>query len=506
MRGAAYQDAFLSGWIDRQLGDKIYRPLLLMQVCLTKPHGSTDLGEAIAQAGGQLIRRSAREMIGVWGGSGISHDEPRRVIATAGHLHEICDVGLQCMLHASVLPISKTDGAVVYDDIATALAELPCGSAVPEEVARAVILSETFRAVSGLRLTLLPISVSGSHAAPRAASLYILENQHAVEEELHAAGRLDLPCSGPVARMAQLDAFGDLKPLAQAAAIAGPPFSLELLARMLDLDPPRLQPALEAACAHDLFVAETAGHSTQYTFRDAQLQCAAYNAVPNEDRLRLQRKAARALQELTGEKLPGGPAAMAQRHQSACDATQSKRWFSKAAWQEIVEGSPSEAVVLLRKSLAQHDNANGGATAFSRALLQLLGVQLAVTRGNAADPVFDAYLQSINIPDETTRVAWGQEFRSMWLAQSCHIVKGEVRAAITIGNLLLSQTNKRSGVGAESAAGRRILIHRMHALALMLSGQLSEALTHYDYVVEHYRADQHAVLRFAYGSDQLALA
>jgi hypothetical protein len=78
-------------------------------------------------------------------------------------------------------------------------------------------------------------------------------------------------------------------------------------------------------------------------------------------------------------------------------------------------------------------------------------------------------------------------------------------AAITIGNLLLSQLNNRSGAAPESAVGRRILIHRMHTLALMLSEQLSESLMHYDYVVEHYRADRHAVLRFAYGSDQLAL-
>jgi hypothetical protein len=93
----------------------------------------------------------------------------------------------------------------------------------------------------------------------------------------------------------------------------------------------------------------------------------------------------------------------------------------------------------------------------------------------------------------------------MWLAQSCHIVKGELRAAITIGNLLLSQLNNLSGAAPESAVGRRILIHRMRTLALMLSEQLSESLMHYDYVVEHYRADRHAVLRFAYGSDQLAL-
>jgi hypothetical protein len=78
-------------------------------------------------------------------------------------------------------------------------------------------------------------------------------------------------------------------------------------------------------------------------------------------------------------------------------------------------------------------------------------------------------------------------------------------AAITIGNLLLSQLNNLSGAAPESAVGRRILIHRMRTLALMLSEQLSESPMHYDYVVEHYRADRHAVLRFAYGSDQLAL-
>ena len=57
-------------------------------------------------------------------------------------------------------------------------------------------------------------------------------------------------------------------------------------------------------------------------------------------------------------------------------------------------GQRQRGCYLLHKSLAQHDNANGRTTAFNRALLQLLGVQLAVTRGNPADPAFDAYLQS----------------------------------------------------------------------------------------------------------------
>jgi hypothetical protein len=386
---ACNQDAFLADWIDRQLGDKTYRPVFLMQVRLTGPGSRDEHGEIIQRAGGLMARRSGREVIGVWGISDISQADPSRVIALAIHLHELSNAGVQCMMHGDIIAVSKAAEAVAHDEILSTLAELLMDAAMLEEARHAVIISETFRTMSGLRHGFLPISIASSQAATDAPALYMLVNQHK-----NADAALRLTCSGPVARAAQLDALGDFKPLAQAAAIASPPFTLELLARMLELDPSRLQPALDAACAHNLFIVQETRHSAHCTFRDEQLQCAAYDTVPDDDRLRLQRKDAKALRKPNSNNLPGGPAAIARRHQSACDATQSKRWFSKAAWQEIVEGSASEAVDLLHKSLAQHDNANGRTTAFNRALLQLLGVQLAVTRSNAADPVFDAYLQS----------------------------------------------------------------------------------------------------------------
>jgi len=306
---------------------------------------------------------------------------------------------------------------------------------------------------------------------------------------------------------AALDGLGDLRPVVLASAIAGFTFSASMLASMLRIEERRLSPALEAASDLGLITATGPLRApVEFVFNDRRLHQIAYDTIPVRQRLTLHRAAA-----ATEHRVPCAPGQMAvkpneiaRHHQLACNSRQSIRWLSKAAWHAIVRGDTTAAIDLLQDALNQ-GNPSSAPAALQRALLQLLGVQLALANGSGSNTVFETYLQSVAVADDTSSVAWGQQFRSLWLAQTCHAVKGEVRAALTIGNLLLGQLNQRAEA-PESALGRRILCQRVQALSLMLGGQLKDANTLYDAVVQHYRPELHALLRFAYGSDQLALA
>lgn len=261
----------------------------------------------------------------------------------------------------------------------------------------------------------------------------------------------------PCARLAQIDDLGDLKPVTIAAAIAGRVFTLDVLAWMLEMAPARLQPAIEAGCTADLFRREPGSAGVErIVFRDDDLQAAAYAMVPPGDRLRLHRR----------------------------NAERAVRHLQEA---------------LHREDPSPHPNG------LDRALRQLLGVQMAMTHGNGSNAVLGACRESIAAARPCRHSISAQQMRSMWLAQSCHLVRGEVGVARTIGRRLLSQlTQPRQR--SRFALGAPLLVHRMYALALMLSGRLQHAARHYERVIGDYDAARHGVLRFAWGSDQVALA
>ena len=138
--------------------------------------------------------------------------------------------------------------------------------------------------------------------------------------------------------------------------------------------------------------------------------------------------------------------------------------------------------------------------------MQLLGVQMALPQGNGCAEVFNLYQRSL---EAAAAAKSGQrnnaEFRALWGLQSYHLVRGEVQAAMTIGRMVLSRF-AGSARGGRTTSHYRLLAHRMHGLAVMLNGQLDEAVGHYGVVLESYDPARDAGLRFAFGSDQAALA
>ena len=341
---------------------------------------------------------------------------------------------------------------------------------------------------------LRPIGVDVS-AGRELSSLYALIDYHALPEG---------DC-GALARSVQLDALGDLKPMMMAAAIVGPVFTLEVLAWLVEMKPQRLLPAIAAACAQGLIDAERSACGVdRYVFLDAGLQAFAYEMVPAQDRVRLHQRIAEALRQSRAEACANPPEQVARHHRFADDPIQSKRWLGKAAWQAIASEDTDRAIGHLEEALAQ-DGDVLHTSAVNRVLLQLLGVQLAIAEGNGSDAVLGAYQRSIMSAGKLPRRISRQEMRSLWIAQSCHLVKGEVRTALAIGHLLVNHLKRRAHQ-SKNVLGSRILVHRMYALSLMLSGHLQQALEHYDVAIADYDAVRHGILRFAWGSDQAALA
>lgn len=531
---APFCDPFLSRWINSQLGGFERRALLRLSIqtraprCSASQTGSdraADLLERLADRvmahGGTIVETAATRKIAVWGVIQSEKDDCRRALEAALAVARDGGETTRVLLDVRFALVSR---AAPFDAITE-----PDTDPVPWEYAmRALpagaVITQAFRTIAGLERGLLALSMENLNPDSDGSVLYALPvtAEVALEQLINRPASPDASSEPPdglspayMAELNRIDELGDLKPLIIAAAIAGMTFSTSVLAEMLGIEEGRLAAALNHAEASQLIrrsaipLSADRPKSTIYSFVDVALQRVAYTLVPEDDRRRLHAITATAL---TRVRVADGsrPEQVAAHHQSAANARQSKRWLGKAAWAAIEGGKTAEAIEFLETALSQephkHDNEYS-----QRHLLQLLGVQIALARGNASEDFFDLYQRSL---EATSTVSRGQrngsEFRALWGLQSYHLVRGEVHAAMTMGRVLLMRFGETvrddSADGSRGNSHYKLLAHRMQGLAVMLNGQLSEAEQHYDTTLDIYDLDHDAPLRFAFGSDQAALA
>lgn len=485
----AFADPFPAAWIGERLGDTENRRLLILYAAGGAVAATDDCPAAtIAAHGGHVIQRPDGTLLGAWGVHAVTQQDPARITAAAQALREAAQARPILDVQSARVPKAGSPDAAIV----AAAANLLSGSGTVPAQRQKIVLSEAFR------LTCLP----GINVRPVKPVIRGVAAFHTLAKDDALAA---VACDGPGDRLARIDGLGDLKAVMVAAAIAGTVFTLEVLAWMLEMEAARLLPALEAACATGLLHSERGpGGHERFIFRDADLQATAYALVPPGDRLRLHRRIAQALRQSESAAAASPPELVAHHHRIADDPHQSRRWLGKAAWQAIAAGEAEQAVQHLRQALYQAGAAERP-RGLDRALQQLLGVQLAVTCGNGSDAVRDACRDANPASPWPARRLPAQAMRTLWLAQSCHLVKGEIGVARTIGRRLLSQLT-HPPQRTKLTLGAPLLVHRMYALALMLSGRLQHAAKHYERVIGDYDAARHGILRFAWGSDQAALA
>ena len=528
---APFEDAFLKRWVDGHLGDTERRGIIHLHVGFTATGDGDqaigdpdDFGPALRDAaqgliernGGMLLPAAADEISAVWHSQRGDADEVQRVLESALAITRDGRGQAQCLLDVRLALVSKTDPAKVrLARGSNSVHDIKSVAGLPASV----VVTKAFRSVARLAGGLVVLGAARRGGTGVGDVLYALaidaDRRAAREREANIpeVGWSD-PADGLtwpyMERLNRIDQLGDLKPVVIAAAIAGTAFPTTLLAGMLDIEPARLEPALTHAVRLGIIAPAmsgprpTRGARTHYSFADESLQGIAYSLVPEAERRRLHRKAAEILErDCAGENL--SPEHIAAHYHHAENPRQSKRWVGKAAWDAISRGDTGKAISHLRAALKEETGETGNARS-EHHLMQLLGVQMALAQRNGCAEVFNLYQRSL---EPAAAAKSGQrnnaEFRALWGLQSYHLVRGEVQAAMTIGRLVLSRFADGTKAGRRTNY-YRLLAHRMHGLTVMLNGQLDEAERHYGIVLGAYDPARDAALRFAFGSDQAALA
>ena len=293
---------------------------------------------------------------------------------------------------------------------------------------------------------------------------------------------------------ARLDGLGDYKGLVMAVAVLEPEIDRTYAARMLDMAPAQLEAPLAGLVEQGVLVEVAEGNNrSRLRFADPVLARTAYDMLSAEVRARLHGRAAELqLRSRSSDTDDSGPAQLPSEELPplAC--------LGEAAQRAIASGAPGDAIAILKQALAApvaRSEASNDA-----GLYKALALQLAMAKGNAAEDVYESYHKCFTIAQQQNTGSLDDAFHALWGLQSFHLVRGEIRAAKTMGELLLAK------YAADDGGDQALLAHRMQGLTRLLAGEISGAIEHYEFVLAHYDAKKHGQLRFDYGSDQGALS
>ncbi|MEZ5843098.1 MAG: AAA family ATPase [Hyphomicrobiaceae bacterium] len=315
------------------------------------------------------------------------------------------------------------------------------------------------------------------------------------------AADLDGPSTLQLLFAARLDQLGELKPLVQAAAIIGRRFETAALAQLVGISASRLGSALASLVERGVVEASASSSFAAFRFTHSLLRDAAYATIPHDLRETMHGRAAEILAE--GFR-PGGPIAaelIAAHFDQAGDQNRAFNWWRQAADAAIAISEAGGAGAHLSAALDAAERAAPPIDVARRLeTMRLLALQLCVVHGNASSEGIAAYQRCLDLVERHPEAARTVDFDVLWGLQSCYLVRGDIREALTVGERLAGRAS------ATASCAEQLLATRINALTLLLAGRLDEAVAGCSLVIDGYRTERHAAMRFIYGSDQRALA
>ena len=332
-----------------------------------------------------------------------------------------------------------------------------------------------------------------------AEELALLANQTRTENR--SVDVLTLPSSLNDSLLARLDDLGELKRIAQVAAVIGREFDDMVLARVLGIPRGVLAPMLESLIASGIVVDFRGGLGTSHGFKHALVRDAASNSLLKARRRAIHAKTAATLAVEFPRVAEANPELVAQHYEEAALFGEAITWWTKAGDQASRHSTTVDSIRLLERARALFARLRGEDQPVREAeVLNLLGVQYIAALGYASPLVEQAFGEAVEILGDGRDEAPGTLFFALWGLHIHAMVRGDVPRAVENGIRMLGLAE------AEGDSDKILQAHRLQGLARLLMGGHGEATHHYLEVLKGYDPILHQSHRFRYGSDPAVLA
>jgi predicted ATPase len=309
-----------------------------------------------------------------------------------------------------------------------------------------------------------------------------------------------IPPSLQQSLMARLDRLGPAREVAQVGSVVGRGFSYGLLRTLAGVEDAALQAALEQLAEADILLVQGLPPDSDYRFKHALIQDAAYENLLKSRRQVLHRRVAEILRDRFPETAAAEPELLAHHLMQAGLTDGAIEWWGKAGDQALRRSAFQEAISHLGKAIEMADKTAEGASAAATAsastnqrlkLQTDLGKALMWSRGFGAEESRAAFIRARElaaaIDNPTERFAI---YQGLWAG---NIVRAELRLAREIAETFMREA-ERGARTTECGFGRRLL-----GMTCLWQGDFIEAQSNLVEALSIYDPERDREARFRFG-------
>jgi class 3 adenylate cyclase/predicted ATPase len=355
--------------------------------------------------------------------------------------------------------------------------------------------------------------LSARHALPRevmdnvaartgGVPLFVEEVTRLLLERGGKGGMHVIPPSLQQSLMARLDRLGAAREVAQVGSVIGRGFSYGLLRALAGMADAALQAALEQLAEADILLVQGFPPHSDYRFKHALIQDAAYENLLKSRRQVLHRRVAEILRDRFPDTAAAEPEVLAHHFTQGGLTDAAIEWWGKAGDQALRRSAFQEAISHLRKAIEMADKTGEGtstaptapASASQRLKLQTdLGKALTWSRGFGAEESKAAFIrarelaEAIDNPTERFSIYYG-----LWLG---NLVRSELMFAREMAETFLREA-ERGARTTERGFGRRLL-----GFTCLFQGDFIEAQSNLVEALRIYDSERDREARFRFGLD-----
>ncbi len=292
--------------------------------------------------------------------------------------------------------------------------------------------------------------------------------------------------------MARLDRLGPAREVAQVGSVIGRGFSYSLLRSVADTEDAALLAALEKLADADIVLVQGLPPDSDYRFKHALIQDAAYENLLKSRRQVLHRRVAEILRDRFAAKAEAEPEVLAHHFTQAGLTDAAIEWWGKAGDQALHRSAFQEAIAHLGKAIEMADGAEQaappaaaatapttGSTSRRLKLQTSYGQALLWSKGYADKEAKAAFTRAeelaggIEDTAERLKIYYGQCLGNL--------LRGEYTLAQILAEGLLHDAERR-GRAQEAAFAQRILglTHHMQGAFAEAQTRLEQALNSLD--------------------------
>src|SRR5262245_9401602 len=251
---------------------------------------------------------------------------------------------------------------------------------------------------------------------------------------------MTLPNTLSDALMARLDALGSSKDIAQQASVIGQEFSFALLSQITSKQPEELCVDIEALIASGLVIRSRFG-SQLLRFKHTLFHEIAYESLLKKSRRELHRKIADELLCGRDGQFHGSDGVVAHHYSLGGLPEQSVALWHKAAKEAIARSAHEEALAMLGFALADFKKfAASAAPSLELDLVLAKATALRSISGYSAPAVTEALRRARDLCEASEDIR--NQFNVEWVLFQGNLVKGDLRAARTLADELISDSER----------------------------------------------------------------